>query len=385
MQPAAYQPRLSRWSQIWRAIAVLAISLLGWSQFVEWQLDHNHLWFSVDLALGALCFILLLWRRRFPVSIALVTAAASGISSFAGGPATLALVSLSTRRKWREIVPVAIVSVAASTGINLLDPKSSDPWALSATAIVSIIGVSIGWGLYIGSRRELLATLRERAVRAESEQSAQVAQSRIAERSRIAREMHDVLAHRISLVSMHAGALTYRTDLSADQMRETADIIQKNSHQALIELREVLGVLRNDPSDTAPELPQPSADDIPALVDEARDSGMRIDFDPADLPVGLPDSIGRTLYRIVQEGLTNARKHATDTRITITVSGAPDIGISGVVSNPLRIGDARLQAPDSGLGLIGLRERAELSGGTLSHSITPERIFILQVWLPWPA
>lgn len=364
---------------------MLAISLLGWLQFVEWQVDHNHLWLGVDLVLGVLCFILMLWRRRFPLSIALLTAVAAGISSFAIGPATLALVSLSTRRKWREIAPVAIVSVAGSAWLNHLDPNSGDPWLVSSTAIVSIIGVSIGWGLYIGSRRELLATLRDRAVRAESEQSAQMEQSRIAERSRIAREMHDVLAHRISLVSMHAGALTYRMDLSPDQIRDTADIIQKNSHQAMIELREVLGVLRNDPGGAAPELPQPSADDIPALIDEARNSGMRIDFDSDELPAELPDSIGRTLYRVVQEGLTNARKHATDTRITINVSGVLGEGISCVVSNPLRIGDARLQAPDSGLGLIGLRERAELSGGTLSHTITPERIFVLQTWLPWSA
>ncbi len=293
--------------------------------------------------------------------------------------------SLSTRRKWREIVPVAIISVAGSAWLNHIDPGSGDPWLVSSTAIVSIIGVSIGWGLYIGSRRELLATLRERATRAESEQSAQMEQSRIGERSRIAREMHDVLAHRISLVSMHAGALTYRTDLSREQIRETADIIQKNSHLALVELREVLGLLRNDSEDVTPELPQPSAVDILALVEEARSSGMRIDFDRDGFPTGLPDSIGRTLYRVVQEGLTNARKHATNTRITLTVSGARGDGITGVVSNPLRIGDARLQAPDSGLGLIGLRERAELSGGILSHAITPERVFVLQTWLPWPA
>ncbi len=106
--------------------------------------------------------------------------------------------------------------------------------------------------MYIGSRRELLATLRERANTSEAVQAARVAQARAAERAQIAREMHDVLAHRISLVTMHAGALTYRTDLDADQMRATAEVIQENSHQAMVELREVLGLLRDGPGDSAP-------------------------------------------------------------------------------------------------------------------------------------
>ncbi len=166
--------------------------------------------------------------------------------------------------------------------------------------------------MYIGSRRELLATLRERAVTAEAEQAARVAQARTAERGRIAREMHDVLAHRISLVTMHAGALTYREDLTAEEMRATAAVIQESSHQALVELRDVLGILRDDPGDSSPERPQPSAVDVPALLDEARASGMRIETEDLVALDGIPETIGRTLYRVVQESLTNARKHAPE-------------------------------------------------------------------------
>ena len=100
-------------------------------------------------------------------------------------------------------------------------------------------------GLYIGARRELIATLRDRADRAEREQAMRVAQARTNERARIAREMHDVLAHRISLVAMHAGALGYRTDLSRDETKRAADVISQNAHQALVDLREILGVLRD--------------------------------------------------------------------------------------------------------------------------------------------
>lgn len=385
MQPADYQPPLSRWSQTWRVLVVLLISGLAWGEVAIWQWKHDRAWFALDLVIGIVGFVLMFWRRERPVTVAVVTAVASAISGAVGGPATLALVSLATRRKWREIVPLAIVSLAASLIFNELNPASQDGFILMSTAIVSIIGVSIGWGLYIGSRRELLATLRDRADRAESEQFRRVEQARTAERGRIAREMHDVLAHRISMVSMHAGALNYRTDLTPEQIRDTASVIQENTHQALTELREVLGVLRDGPGDAAPELPQPSAGDIPDLIAEAQAAGMKVFYAPETDLSGLPDSVGRAIYRIVQEGLTNVRKHAPDTSIDIAITGNREEGLVVEVRNPLHIGDARLKSPESGLGLVGLSERAALVGGTLKHQITAERVFVLQAWLPWPA
>src|SRR5699024_3440919 len=148
------------------------------------------------------------------------------------------------------------------------NPDSVDDWRTSVPIVVAIVAVTVGWGLYIGSRRELLATLRDRAERAEAEQELRTAQARIAERAPIAREMHDVLAHRISLLTLHAGALAYREDLEPQEVREAAGIIQDTSHQALTDLREVLGVLREGPGDALPELPQPDADDLPELIAE---------------------------------------------------------------------------------------------------------------------
>jgi len=341
-------------------------------------------WFFSDIGLGLVCFGLMFLRRRYPVPIAVVTALAAGFSSAAGGPATLALVSLATRRRWREIIPVATVSLGATIWLNHLNPTPTDNWVVANTAIASIIGVTVGWGLYIGSRRELIATLRERADRAEFEQSRRLDQARTSERSRIAREMHDVLAHRISLVSMHAGALSFRKDLSPEEIRNTADVIQENSHQAMIELREVLGVLRDGPGDAAPELPQPAANDIPLLIAEARVTGMKIDYSNDAELAWLPDTTGRSLYRMVQEGLTNVRKHAPDTLITVRLTGSRGDGLTIDVRNPLRIGDQRNSAPESGLGLIGLSERITQVGGTFSHLITPDHVFVLHAWLPWP-
>jgi signal transduction histidine kinase len=378
-----YQPPLTRWSHVWRALLMLVISGFGWSELAGWQWDHDRGWFALDLGLGVVAFVLVTRRREHPMTVAVLTNLMGAVSGAASGPAVLAIVSVATRRRWREIIPISIVSFATGLVLEGINPATENIWALTVPIIVAITAVAVGWGMYIGSRRELLSTLRWRAEAAESEQAARVMQARTAERGRIAREMHDVLAHRISLVTMHAGALTYRDDLTPEQMRETARIIQDGSHQALVELREVLGVLREDPGDADPERPQPSAADIPALVEEARESGMNIES-TVSLADGVPELIGRATYRIVQEALTNARKHAPDTLVEVRVTGEPHSGISLSVSNPLRVG-AKSSTPDSGLGLLGLTERAALAGGRLRHQVTSDHRFVLSAWLPWQA
>jgi signal transduction histidine kinase len=385
VQAVDYQPQLRWWSHVWRYAVVLLISGASWFELSGWQWDHKRWWFWTDLALGLVGLVLVHWRRAFPVQIAVVTNALSFVSWSAAGPATLSLVSMSTRRRWREIIPVGVLAVTASVTAESVNPVSDDVLAFTIPFILAVIAVSVGWGMYIGSRRELLATLRERAITAEAEQAARVAQARTAERGRIAREMHDVLAHRISLVTMHAGALTYREDLTAEEMRATAAVIQESSHQALVELRDVLGILRDDPGDSSPERPQPSAVDVPALLDEARASGMRIETEDLVALEGIPETIGRTLYRVVQESLTNARKHAPNTLVTVSVTGSPYTGLLIVVTNLLEVGTNGAAAPESGLGLIGLAERTALVGGRLEHRITPGREFVVEAWLPWPA
>jgi signal transduction histidine kinase len=380
-----YQPPLRRWSHVWRFAVVLVISGFSWFEVAQWQWSNNRWWFWSDLALGIVSLTMLRWRRRFPLAIAVATNVLTAVSWTAGGPAVLALVSLATRRRWREIIPAGLVGLVAGVVLEAQNPIGTEPFGFTVPLILLVIAVTVGWGMYIGSRRELLATLRERAETAEAEQHARVTQARTAERSRIAREMHDVLAHRISLVTMHAGALVYREDLDAESMRATARIIQDNSHQAMTELREVLGILRDGPGDADPELPQPSARDLPDLILEAQRSGMRVVTDDRIDLDGVPDQLGRTLYRVVQEGLTNARKHAADTLVTVTIGGGPAVGASVEVRNPLRVGESRTRAPASGLGLVGLSERTVLAGGRLSHRVSPAGDFVLEAWLPWPA
>ncbi len=305
------------------------------------------------------------------------------MSSLAAGPATLAAVSLATRRRWIQVVRARGLNLAAAQVFYLVQPPDLDEpeWVTLGTNVL-VIGGIMAWGMYIGSRRELLWTLRNRAETAEAEQELRVSQARTNEQARIAREMHDVLAHRISQISMHAGALSFRDDLTTDEMRDSVAVIQEKAHEALTDLRGVLGVLRDDGSGQAGEAPQPTYADLPALVIEAEESGLNVGLDDGLDTRGtpVPDAVGRTLYRIVQEGMTNARKHAPGSRLTIQVSGSPEGGVDIRLRNPIGFGPSA--APGAGLGLVGLTERAELAGGRLEHR-RDGQTFLLHAWIPW--
>ena len=382
VQQPLWQTRLTVWSHVWRYLLAALISAVVWWTVLpnQWQ-DHRWL-FWVDLALGAASFVLVAFRRRWPLTVAALTAVLSAVSGLAGGPAALAAVSLATRRVIWQIVAIGVLGlVAAQFFISTQPLEQDDPYWLTLT-VNTLVGIAfLAWGMYIGSRRELLWTLRDRAERAEAEQELRAGKARGDERARIAREMHDVLAHKISQVSMHAGALTFRDDLSAEQMRESAAVIQAQANEALHELRGVLGVLRDTQTGERLDGPQPTYDDVAGLVESAREHGMRVEFTTA-LPDGepVPVTAGRTVYRIIQEGLTNAAKHAPGSTVLVRLSGAPDEGIDVLVRNP--IGFASTRTPGAGLGLVGLAERAELRGGRLEHRADGST-FVLHGWIPW--
>ncbi|KHL15842.1 signal transduction histidine kinase [Mumia flava] len=382
--PAAYQPPLRWWNSGWRYALAAMTSGVAWLSLAPWQWRNSPLWAVADLVAGLACFALLPLRRRYPVTVALICSFAVAFSALAAGPHLLAMASLATRRRWPEIVSVSAVAVVSVIVFTLVDPSLTEDRGFVSVLSVLVVVVVVAIGLYVGSRRELLYTLRERARTAEEQQAERVAQARVAERTRLAREMHDVLAHRISLVAMHAGALAYREDLPPEQVREASGVIRDNAHLALTELREVLGILRDDTPSEAPEPPQPSWDDLPDLIDGARSAGMRVLFDDEITAQRPPERAGRTAYRVVQEALTNAHKHAPGTTVRIALNGSPDDGVVVEARNPLRVGTPRPPAlPESGLGLAGMSERAQLAGGRLSYRIV-EHEFVLVLALPWP-
>jgi signal transduction histidine kinase len=199
--------------------------------------------------------------------------------------------------------------------------------------------------------------------------------------------MHDVLAHRLSLLSVHAGALERWSDEVPAPLVETAGVIRSSAHQALTELRDVIGVLRE--SDDPITAPQPTFESIESLVDESRATGLRINS-VIRLPEGaeVPATVGRTAYRTVQEGLTNARKHGGGGRVDLLVDADSDreLVVEVVSARPLRPAPPTEEAlRGTGTGLLGLAERVELAGGRLAYGPDEAGNFVLRAALPWSA
>jgi signal transduction histidine kinase len=381
--PEQYNPPLTWRSHAWRTAGVISISAVLWPATAKLQWEQARPLFWVDLGLGLVALLLSFVRRRWPCAIATATALMGAVSVSSAGPAVLSSVSLATRRVLWQIVVAGIAGLVGAVVYPMVGPSpTNDPWWITFAFGLAFTIAMLVWGMYLGSRRELLWTLRDRAERAEAEQELRVEQGRSNERARIAREMHDVLAHRISLITMHAGAMTYRTDLTADEMRGAAEVIQTKSHEALTDLRAVLGVLRGDDSAGFREAPQPTFDDLAALVAEAQSSGMQVRYDQqVAAATRMPDQVGRTTYRIVQEGLTNARKHAPGVTVLVDVAGSPGDGVDIWIRNPARSNGVS-RTPGAGLGLVGLGERAKLAGGRL-ESGRRSGTFELHGWLPW--
>lgn len=239
----------------------------------------------------------------------------------------------------------------------------NQPVIVQATLLALGIVTATAVGHGIQQREKTLAAEAAREEAARRADEARLEQVRLAERERIAREMHDVVAHRISLVAMASGALAYRDNMTPTEIREAAQLINDNAKRSLNELRLVLGTLRD--SGSAPAPPQPGIEQVPILVAEARQAGQHIGLDvQADL-AEVPSQVGRHGFHIVQESLTNARKHAPGAPVEVRVTGSRGEGLLIRVTNPLT-GTPR--GPGSRLGLVGLAERMELIGGRWSAS-----------------
>jgi signal transduction histidine kinase len=341
----------------------------------------------LDLILGGLACLALWWRRRWPVGVAVGTALISTVSAFGAFAALIGMFTVTVHRRTRVAIVLAGVNLATS-GVFLIVRPQNQAWWINEVINLACIALPTAWGMYIRARRQLIWTLRERAERAEAEQRMLADQARLGERTRIAREMHDVLAHRISMMALHAGGLQLRPDLPADEVRETAELLRDTAHQALEELRGVIGVLRDDsPAELAvpaPAAPQPTLHDIPALVDQTRRAGAKIDF-VMEVPPDIepPVALGRDAYRIVQEALTNVAKHARGTATSVAVVGRPGQGLHVGVRNRLPLDRGGSLLPGSGTGLLGLEERVTLAGGTLRHGPDPTGDFVVDARLAW--
>ncbi|MEU1679010.1 histidine kinase [Micromonospora zamorensis] len=343
---------------------------------------------GVDALIGLVCCGLLWLRRRWPLGLMVATLPLNLFSMAASIPLLIFYFTVVVHR--RTAVAVAVTGVGLFTNLvySWTRPDPVMPyWATVAWGVVITLTV-LAWGMFVRARRQLIVSLRDRAERAEAEQQLRVAQARHLERTRIAREMHDVLAHRISLLSLHAGALEFRPDAPADEVARAAGVIRGSAHAALQDLREVIGVLRAESDDgDSPEPPQPTLADLPALIAESRAAGVRVNVsDSVASPGEVPAALGRAAYRIVQEGLTNARKHAAGAAVTVDVAGGPGSGLTVAIGNRWPVGAPAGDAlPGAGTGLVGISERVTLAGGRLAYGRDDAGDFRLAAWLPWPA
>ncbi|MFC0623881.1 sensor histidine kinase [Kribbella deserti] len=345
---------------------------------------------ALDIAIGVLCCGLTLLLFTRPATGALPMALLAAASPAATTAATLGTLMTARRRPFRTAAAIALAGIAGHAVQGLWRPITGLGYWWYVVLVVAVHAALLAFGAMAHARQALLDSLRERAQRAEAEQERRVAEARAMERNLMAREMHDVLAHRLSLLATYAGALEYRPESSPEQIARAAGVVREGVHQALDELRDVIGVLRRSEIDhlsgesLSDGRPQPTVNDLARLVEESRGAGHVIRYNAtlrrAEL---LPSATVRTAYRVMQEGLTNARRHAAGEPVTVNLQGEPgaDLVIS-IVNHRSRLPTATV---GSGMGLVGLTERVNLAGGQLDHRTDPEGRWCLEASLPWPS
>ncbi|MFD4868447.1 sensor histidine kinase [Streptomyces sp. NPDC058412] len=373
------------------------------SQSVPVAEDLGPGWRAADQVVGGLGCAAVLLRRRWPVQLAVVLLLAGSQAHYLTGPTMVAVFTVAASRPWKATAWVAALAFAPLPVFLWQLADMPEERAGSAVTYFALIAGSIGWGLFRRSRQQLIASLRERAELAEADAESRAERARMEAREEIAREMHDVLGHRLSLLSVHAGALEFNPGAPRAEIERAAGVMRESAHLALHDLREVIGVLRAG-SGSGPaegERPQPELADLARLVAEARAAGGRIEL--AGPPAGAepPPLVGRTAYRIVQEALTNVRKHAPGAAVDVRVAGGPGDGLTVEVRNAPPPGPDRAPGTEAALGragaevgaelgagagggqgLIGLAERARLAGGELTAA-PAEGGFRVHAWLPW--
>ncbi|HEX2132259.1 MAG TPA: histidine kinase [Actinophytocola sp.] len=365
----------SRRDAFWLAAAVVLFAALD--LLVHGLSPHP------TLLLGLSVDVSLVFLARFPVQVAswaavvavvmLVsdTVVAHSALPLATPAITANLARLADRRR-----AFAMVGLLALLGTRLWDPS----WDVTPLGAVNTVLPALAV-LYLDARRELVASLRERAERAEREQLLLAERARAGERRRLAEEMHDVVTHRLSLVVLHAGALG--TSSTEPKVRTAAEDIRQAGTQALAELRDLVGVLREAGAARADRPEEPAAPDPATLVAEARAAGEVVSHTREGDPGRISPTVLRTVYRVVQESLTNARKHAPGAEVTVALAYRAD-GVTVRVANgaPRRPPDSALAGSGSGVGLLGLRQRVELVGGTLRAGPTPVGGYRVDATLP---
>ncbi|GHE33399.1 sensor histidine kinase [Streptomyces cellulosae] len=382
------------WVDGFWAVILFGISVLGGATVEEGRgTDLPALTVPVMLLLSVVVAL----RRRMPermLLLALVVGFGQLILDVPTGPADFALLVIvytvaAVGARWASRVALTAGLCAAPLAqLRWPNPQAGTAENVALSVILAV-PFALAWvlGDSIRTRRAYFAQLEERAARLEKEREAQAKVAVAAERARIARELHDVVAHNVSVMVVQADGAAYVLDAAPDQARKALETISTTGRQALAEMRRLLGVLRTGEHQEAGEyVPQPGLQQIEDLVEQCRESGLPVDFKVEGTSRELPRGVELTAYRIVQEALTNTRKH-----------GGPNAGASVRLvyfddGLGLLVEDDGKGAPHElyeeggfdgqGHGLIGMRERVGMVGGTLDAGPRPGGGFRISALLP---
>jgi signal transduction histidine kinase len=333
-------------------------------------------------AIGAA--VMLCWRHQKP-ELVLGIALVPGFLASDALAALIALAALAAARRDRLLWLAATLTYTATACAVWRDAGWHPQVTIAGTWVPEsmpgkLIGVLVTAAvltaipLTVGILRGTRADLKQRELR---EAALRDEMTRREERSRIAHEMHDVLGHRLSLLSLQAGALEVTDQAAASEVART---VRTTAKQSLNDLRQVIGVLR-DGRDFQLSGPAPTLTDLPTLVAETRQAGVPVNVTVLlDQAGNAPAPLGMAVYRIVQESLTNVLRHAPGAPADVTVRGGPGAGVTLEVVNPLV---PAAPNPGTRTGLTGISERVTALGGTVSAGPTPEGTFAVRAWLPW--
>ncbi|MFJ2891245.1 sensor histidine kinase [Streptomyces sp. R08] len=377
--------------------AVFLLGLSGVSIASTSYASGRHGTAAGAMAVSAVMCVAIALRRRWPEKM-LLLAAATGLAQLvldvepvAADFAMLVIVYTVAATGARWASRFALVSgLSAATLAQIRWPQEETSSAgLVAIAVFQTVPFALAWvlGDSMRTRRAYFAQLEERAARLEKEREAQAKVAVAAERARIARELHDVVAHNVSVMVVQADGAAYVLDSAPDQAKKALETISSTGRQALAEMRRLLGVLRTGEHKEAGEyVPQPDVEQIDDLVEQCRTSGLPVDFKVEGTPRPLPSGVELTAYRIVQEALTNTRKHGgPNTGASVRLVYFDD-GLGLLVEDDGKGAPHELYeeggADGQGHGLIGMRERVGMVGGTLDAGPRPGGGFRISALLP---
>jgi signal transduction histidine kinase len=362
---------LSWWDGKPRSLLLdLAVALL----LVVWPDDRSP-WLLGALVVAG-CGLLV--RRRFP-ELALAASLPAAVLGPQPLPVAIALYTLARRRG-----PGRSLWIAGTSGIVVLVAAEmlrqpgwhGFPILLGIAVKSATYGAPVMLGLWLHQRQVLLAAARERIERAERERALRAERAVAEERRRIARELHDVIAHRASVMTLQAGALTVHAP--DDATAGSAEVIRENSAKALTELRGMLRVLRDGPADRGEAADAPTLRDIETLVRDAVAAGSAVELRMLEEQPETSGTTGRAAYRVVQEALTNAARHAQGAEVLVEVAADEQLTVH-IANEPT---ERTAGVAGSGYGLLGMRERVALAGGSLHAGPTGDGGYRVTAVLP---